>query len=125
MNDLNAIYKCPICGRILEVVHAGEGAQKCCETEMVRMVENSIDAAIEKHVPVIERDEMGITVKVGSVEHPMIAEHYIEWIEIIFDNRVGRVYLAPGDQPEARFNITNENVEARAYCNIHGLWKSE
>ena len=82
------------------------------------------DEGNEKHVPVIEKTEKGFLVKVGSVEHPMEQEHYIEWIEIIADNKVYRKFLNPGDKPEAQFEIQAESITAREYCNLHGLWKS-
>lgn len=124
VQNLNEVYKCPICGNIVEVVHVGGAALVCCGQEMVLQVENSVDAAKEKHVPVIEQTANGIKVKIGSVPHPMEETHYIEWIEIIIDGRVDRQYLKPGDAPEAEFNRTGENIIARAYCNLHGLWKN-
>jgi len=124
MIKLNQIYKCSVCGNIVEVVFAGGGTLVCCGKDMVLQVENSVDAAVEKHVPVIEFIETGVKVKIGSVPHPMEEAHYIEWIEIIVDGRVDRQYLKPGDAPEAIFNRTGEKITARAYCNLHGLWKS-
>lgn len=122
MTRKKQIYKCEICGNIVEVVHEGAGELVCCGQLMKLMEENTVDAAIEKHVPVIEKTEKGVKVKVGSVEHPMTEEHYIEWIEIIVDRKAYRQDLKPGDKPEAEFCIEGE-VEARAYCNLHGLWK--
>lgn len=118
------IYKCEICGNIVEVVHGGEGELVCCGEPMKLMVENTVDAAKEKHVPVIEKVSGGIKVKVGSAAHPMEDKHYIEWIEVIADGKAYRQFLKPGEKPEASFAITVENVQAREYCNIHGLWKS-
>jgi superoxide reductase len=118
------IYKCEVCGNIVEVVHGGAGAPVCCNQNMKLMVENTVDAAKEKHVPVIEIEKDGILVKVGSVAHPMLAEHYIEWIELIADGKAYRQFLNPGEKPEAFFNITAKEVTAREYCNLHGLWKS-
>jgi superoxide reductase len=92
---------------------------------MVLLVENTVDAATEKHVPVIEKTATGVTVKVGSVAHPMEEKHYIQWIEIIADNKVYRQELKPGDKPEATFGITADKVVAREYCNLHGHWKAE
>ncbi len=117
------IYKCEVCGNIVEVVHGGAGALVCCNQNMKLMVENTVDAAKEKHVPVIEIEKDGILVKVGSVAHPMLAEHYIEWIELIADGKAYRQFLNPGEKPEAFFNITAKEVTAREYCNLHGLWK--
>jgi superoxide reductase len=119
------VYKCNVCGNIVEVLHGGEGELVCCNEPMVLLVENTVDAALEKHVPVLEKTESGVMVKVGSAPHPMEEEHYIEWIEIIADNRVYRKFLKPGDAPEAEFEITADNITAREYCNLHGLWKSD
>ena len=118
------IYKCEICGHIVEVLHEGVGELVCCGKPMKLMVENTVDASKEKHVPVIEKVEGGIKVKVGSVPHPMEEKHYIEWIEIIADGKVYKKFLKPGDQPEAFFEIKADKITAREYCNIHGLWKS-
>ena len=117
------VYKCEICGDMVEVVHEGAGTLVCCGKPMTLQVENTVDAAKEKHVPVIEKTATGIKVKVGSVAHPMEAKHYIEWIEIIADGKAYRQFLSPGDAPEAIFDITADQVTAREYCNIHGLWK--
>lgn len=124
MTEKLQIYKCEICGNIVEVLHTGKGELVCCGEPMKLYKENTIDAALEKHVPVIEKTENGFKVKVGSVAHPMIEEHYIEWIEVIVDGIAYRKFLNPGDEPEAEFCIKADNVTAREYCNIHGLWKS-
>ncbi len=124
MTERLQIYKCEICGNIVEVLHNGKGELVCCGEPMKLYKENTIDAALEKHVPVIEKTENGFKVKVGSVAHPMIDEHYIEWIEVIVDGIAYRKFLNPGDEPEAEFCIKGDNVTAREYCNIHGLWKS-
>ena len=118
------IYKCQKCGNIVEVLHGGGGDLVCCGQEMERYIENAVDAAKEKHVPVIEKTASGVKVKVGSAPHPMEEKHYIEWIEVLADGQAYRQFLNPGDAPEAEFAIQAENVTARAYCNIHGLWKS-
>ena len=118
------IYKCEVCGNIVEVVHGGEGELVCCGKPMVLMTENTMDAAKEKHVPVIEKIDGGYQVKVGSVAHPMEEKHYIEWIELIADGKAYRQFLAPGQVPEAVFKIEAASVTAREYCNIHGLWKA-
>ena len=118
------IYKCEVCGNIVEVVHGGKGELVCCNQPMKLFKENTVDAAKEKHVPVIEKTADGFTVKVGSVAHPMEEEHYIEWIEIIIGELSSRKFLKPGDSPEAVFCTDADDVTARAYCNIHGLWKS-
>ncbi len=124
MTEQKQIYKCNICGNIVEVLHAGDGELVCCGQPMEQLIENTVDAAVEKHVPVIEITAAAVKVKVGSTMHPMEESHYIEWIEIIADGRVYRKFLAPGDAPEAEFEITAEDVDAREYCNLHGLWKS-
>jgi superoxide reductase len=106
-----------------EVLHEGKGELVCCKQPMKLLVENTVDAAKEKHVPVVEKTAEGIKVKVGSVAHPMEEKHYIEWIEIIADGKAYRQFLKPGDTPEVTFNIAAEQVTAREYCNLHGLWK--
>ena len=118
------IYKCEACGNIVEVLHGGGGEMVCCGAPMKLFVENTVDAAKEKHVPVIEKTATGYKVKVGSVAHPMEAKHWIEWIELIADSKVYRADLKPGDAPEAEFCIKADKVTAREYCNIHGLWKA-
>jgi len=123
MTEKLQIYKCEICGNIIEVLHEGEGELVCCGQPMKLYKENTTDAALEKHVPVIEKTESGFKIKIGSVAHPMIEEHYIEWIEAIVDGKAYRQFLKPGDVPEAEFCIKADNIIAREYCNIHGLWK--
>jgi len=118
------VYKCDVCGNIVEVLHAGGGELVCCGQPMKLMKENTVDAAKEKHVPVIEKVDGGFKVKVGSVAHPMEEKHYIEWIEIIADGKAYRQFLKPGDLPEAVFNIDAKSVTAREYCNLHGQWKA-
>jgi len=118
------IYKCEACGNIVEVLHGGQGELVCCGSPMKLFKENTVDAAKEKHVPVVEKSAGGITVKVGEVAHPMDEKHYIEWIEIIADGAVYRKFLNPGDTPEATFNVTADQVTAREYCTLHGLWKA-
>jgi superoxide reductase len=117
------VYKCDVCGNIVEVVHGGGGELVCCGEPMKLLVENTVDAAKEKHVPVIEKVEGGVKVKVGDVPHPMEEKHYIEWIEIIVGDKADRQFLNPGEAPEAFFKTDAENVIAREYCNLHGLWK--
>jgi superoxide reductase len=124
MAEKLAVFKCDICGHIVEVVHEGAGELVCCGAAMKQMVENTVDAAKEKHVPVVEKAAGAITVKVGSVAHPMADDHYIEWIELIADGNSYKKFLNPGDAPEATFNLEAGDVTARAYCNLHGLWKS-
>jgi superoxide reductase len=118
------IYKCEVCGNIVEVLHGGIGTLVCCGQDMVLQKENTADAAQEKHVPVVEKTADGFKVKVGSVPHPMETEHYIEWIEIIADGTAYRKFLDPGDAPEAEFKIDAAEITAREYCNVHGHWKA-
>ena len=118
------IYKCMICGNIVEVLHGGAGELVCCGKEMELQDENTVDAAKEKHVPEIEKIDGGFKVKVGSVAHPMEEKHYIEWIELLADGKAYRQFLNPGDTPEAVFNLSADSVSAREYCNLHGLWKA-
>lgn len=117
------IYKCEACGNIVEVLHGGGGELVCCGEPMTLFIENTVDAAKEKHVPVTEKTADGFKVKVGSVAHPMTKEHYIEWIEVIADGKVFRQFLKPGDAPEAEFCIKADKVTAREYCTLHGLWR--
>ena len=118
------VYKCNLCGNIVEVLHGGAGELVCCGAPMVCLKENTVDAAKEKHVPAIEKIEGGFKVKVGSVAHPMEEKHYIEWIEIIADGSAYRRFLKPGQAPEAIFMIDAKTITAREYCNLHGHWKA-
>lgn len=124
MTELNQIYKCNVCGNIVEMVHVGEGELVCCDEPMKLRRENVEDAALEKHVPVITKIHDGFNISIGKVLHPMTEEHYIEWIELIADGKVYRKHLNPGDKPIAEFCVDAKNVIARAYCNLHGLWKA-
>lgn len=118
------VYKCSICGNIVEVLEAGGGELVCCGQPMDLLVENTVDAAKEKHVPVIAKTDGGVKVSVGSVAHPMEEKHYIQWIELIADGISYRKFLKPGDTPEAVFKVDASQITAREYCNLHGLWKS-
>jgi superoxide reductase len=124
MTEKLEIYKCEKCGNIVEVLHAGKGELVCCNEPMKLFKENTVDAAKEKHVPVVEKTSDGFSVKVGSVAHPMEEAHYIEWVEIIADGEAYRQFLNPGGTPEAAFKIDADKVTAREYCNLHGLWKA-
>ena len=119
------IYKCMVCGNIVEVLHGGDGELVCCGQPMANLAAKAADQGKEKHVPVIEKIDGGIKVKVGSIPHPMEEKHYIEWIEIIADGKAYRQFLNPGQSPEAIFNIKADNVTAREHCNLHGLWKGQ
>ncbi len=118
------IYKCDACGNIVEVLEGGDGALVCCGEDMKLFNESTTDEGKEKHVPVIEVTGEGVKVKVGSNPHPMEEKHYIQWIQIIDGDNSSRHYLKPGQSPESVFAGVGQNVTAREYCNIHGLWKS-
>jgi superoxide reductase len=117
------IYKCAVCGNIVEVLHGGDGVLICCGQPMEDMAEKTADQGKEKHVPVIEKISGGYKVRVGSISHPMEEKHYIEWIELLADGKAYRQFLNPGEAPEAVFNVKADSVSAREHCNIHGLWK--
>jgi superoxide reductase len=123
MTELLQIYKCEVCGNIIEMIHTGQGELVCCGQPMKLFSANTVDAAKEKHVPVKEAIHGGLKVKVGSVAHPMEEKHYIEWIEIVADGKAYRQFLKPGEAPEAFFPVSGE-FTAREYCNLHGLWKA-
>jgi len=118
------VFKCGICGNIVEVLHGGVGGLICCMEAMQLMVENTVDASREKHVPVIEKGNGFITVKVGSIPHPMEESHCIEWIEMLADGKAYRQFLKPGDPPEATFSVSAEKITVREYCNLHGQWSA-
>ncbi len=124
MAQVMEVYKCELCGNIVEVLHGGDGELVCCGVPMKKLVENTTDAAKEKHVPVIEKVAEGWKVSVGSVSHPMEEKHYIEWIELVADGIAYRKFLKPGDKPEAIFAVSAASVSAREFCNLHGLWKA-
>ena len=126
MTKLNEIYKCEVCGNIVEVLHAGAGELVCCGQPMKLREANTVDAANEKHVPVVEIADGKIVVKVGSEPHPMEDSHFIEWIEVLENGEpIARARLKPGDKPEATFCLCKtEDITAREYCNLHGLWRS-
>ena len=124
MTERKQVYKCEKCGNIVEVLHEAGGELVCCGQPMKLFKENTVDAAVEKHVPVIETAADGVTVKVGSVPHPMEEKHYIEWVEIIDGDKSCRKFLKPGEAPEATFSVTGSGMVAREYCSLHGLWKS-
>lgn len=120
------VYFCEICGNVVEVLHGEAGELVCCGEKMKLLEEKSAaQEGKEKHVPVIEKEDGTVTVKVGSVPHPMLEQHYIEWIEVIADGKAYRQFLKPGDVPEAVFNISADQITAREYCNMHGLWSQK
>jgi len=124
MVELNQIYKCNVCGNIVEVVHASSGTLVCCGQQMELLKEKFEEEGYEKHVPIIKKLKTKIRVKVGSKPHPMEQNHYIEFVELIADGKVFRQFLKPGDKPKAEFCIKAENISARIYCNLHGLWRA-
>ena len=127
MTKQNQIYKCNICGNIVEVLHPGQGELICCGQPMEKMEEKNKDEGQEKHVPVVEKTATGIKIKVGSIPHPMEEKHFIEWIELIAGDKIYRKFLKPGQAPEAVFEVEITDVKeilAREYCNVHGLWQN-
>jgi len=126
MTRLSEIFKCDVCGNIVEVLHAGAGELVCCGKPMRGLIANTVDASKEKHVPVIDKTADGVKVSVGSVPHPMEEKHYIEWIEVQAGGQIMRQFLKPGEAPAAQFNAPKAGGSAAAleYCNIHGLWKN-
>lgn len=127
MTKILEVYKCEVCGNIVEVLHAGDGDLVCCGSPMKLMVEGTVDAAREKHIPVVEKVEGGYKVKIGSIPHPMEDKHWIEWIELVAEGISYRKFLKPGDVPEANFKVCSscgKEFYAREYCNLHGHWRS-
>lgn len=125
MPQLLEVYKCQLCGNIVEVIHGGGSTLVCCGQDMTLLTENTVDAAKEKHVPVIEVGDGTVKVTIGSVAHPMEEKHYIEWIELVADGKAYRQFLNPGDAPAATFNVTAKSITARELCNLHGLWSAQ
>ena len=124
MTERFQVYKCGICGNLVEVLHAGAGTLVCCDQPMKLLRENTTDAATEKHVPVVESAAGSTRVTVGSTRHPMADDHYIEWIELRVGDRLSRAFLHPGDSPQADFAAAGDGTVAREYCNLHGLWRT-
>lgn len=124
MTEQLQIYKCQVCGIIVEVLDGGAGQPICCSQPMQLMEAKTEDATTEKHVPFIEKVEGGVKVRVGqNAAHPMEEKHWIQWIELLVDGKAYRQFLNPGDAPEAVFPVSGEGLSAREYCNVHGLWK--
>jgi superoxide reductase len=123
MTALLEVYRCNVCGNLVEVIHTGGGDLYCCGEPMKLLSESAKEGAAEKHLPVVERLANCLMVKVGSVAHPMAEDHYIEWIEVEAGGKAYRKFLEPGDAPEAAFEVVAEGAKARSYCNLHGLWK--
>lgn len=118
------IFKCNVCGHIIEVLREGVGELVCCNQPMELKAEKNQDEGKEKHVPIIEKTDNGYKIKIGSIPHPMLPEHYIEWIEITANGKSYKKFLTPGEAPEAEFCVETEKISARAYCNVHGLWQA-
>jgi len=126
MTKKTQVWKCSLCGNIIEVLHEGTGSLVCCKQSMDKKEEQNSDSTTEKHVPIIEATDSGIKVTVGSTLHPMDDKHYIEWIEVINDDHIQKKYLKPGDTPIVEFCLPfNKNLVAREYCNIHGHWTTK
>lgn len=125
MTNVGEIYKCNHCGIIALVLHEGKGKLICCGEPMELMTENTVEAAVEKHVPVVEKTADGVKVTVGSVDHPMVEKHYIEWIQVLAGNQCLTQMLKPGEEPVAEFKVKGDVTKVTAYCNLHGLWRSE
>ena len=125
MTEKLQVYKCDVCGIVVEVLEGGAGEPVCCGQPMTLQEEKTDDVTTEKHVPYIEKVDGGVKVRIGqNAAHPMEEKHYIQWIELLADGKAYRQFLNPGDAPEALFNVTGEDLAAREFCNIHGLWKS-
>ena len=126
MKKINEIYICDRCNNICQILHETSGDLSCCGEEMRLLNENSIDAVIEKHIPIVEQDGVNVKIKVGEVEHPMLDNHHIEFIEVITNVNIYRKYLKFGQKPEASFTLQEDEViqKVREYCNLHGLWRN-
>ena len=116
------VYKCEVCGNMVEVLYVGGGTLSCCGQPMTHLQGNTTDAATEKHVPVIKKEDGHVRVQVGDVLHPMEEKHFIQWIEVITPSKILRKMLKPGQEPVAEFDVDEEIVKAREYCNLHGVW---
>ena len=123
--EMGQLYKCRHCGQVVEVLDGG-ALPVCCGETMICQAANTVEASHEKHIPVVEVQDNGILVKIGSEPHPMTEEHYIEWVEVINGCYSNRYYFKPGDRPQAAFYVPMQpNLVVRAYCNIHGLWQNK
>ena len=123
MAERLGVCKCSVCGNMVQVIRSGTGGLVCCGQPMENLAAKTADQGREKHVPVIEKVNGGVKVKVGSIPHPMEEKHYIEWIEVLLDGKSYRQFLRPGQAPEAVFDLAAGNVTAREFCNIHGMWE--
>jgi len=125
MTKINEVYKCNVCGNIIEIFHSGMGELTCCNKAMNIQKENTVEAAKEKHIPFFQKTGNKIKITVGEINHPMEETHFIEWIEVITLNKIFRKKLTPNDEPIAEFEINSEVISVRAYCNLHGLWSNK
>jgi superoxide reductase len=125
MAKKSEIYKCSVCGNIIEILHEGAGTLTCCEKEMIKMEEKTSEEGNEKHKPILEKNDEGVAVKVSSIPHPMEDSHFIEWVEITTNKGTSKKFLKPGEKPEEKFPVGEEVIKVRSYCNLHGLWKGE
>ena len=126
MLERGQIFRCNTCGNMFELILVGGGSPTCCGSDLELLSDDPKDVGSEKHIPIIEKTDSGVKVKVGKVPHPMEEKHYIAWIEIITDNETQRAFLKPGDAPEAEFMVEDiNNLKAKEYCIIHGLWRSD
>ncbi len=125
MTKKEEMYKCLICGNLVKVVESGAGTLVCCGEDMKLLEEHTEEGLSEKHIPIIEKTDNSVIVRVGEVSHPMTEEHYIKWIEVNIDGSVYVMKLKPGDEPVAEFKGQGYKVGARCLCNLHGLWKSK
>jgi superoxide reductase len=127
MKDIK-FYRCDICGNIVALIKSGDGTLVCCDQEMTLLEANTIDASVEKHVPVVEKEDGKINVTVGSTIHPMTEAHYIEWIALATEDKINLIYLKPDMEPKAEFTYSSEDDQkdftVYEYCNLHGLWKA-
>jgi superoxide reductase len=119
------VFKCEVCGNIVEVLHEGVGELVCCDQPMKLLEPKTAEEGKEKHVPVMEKTDKGIKVKVGSVPHPMEEKHFIEWIAVDTERGPFRKFLKPGEKPEAEFEIKEKILGAREFCNVHLLWSAK
>lgn len=133
MTKINEIYHCSICGNIISVFHDGPGVLSCCDQTMSLLKSNTIEASLEKHIPVFQKTKKGFKIQVGSIPHPMEEKHFIEWLEFAIEDKIIRKQFRPGEKAELIIECQNYNLDnckkdnpkwIRAYCNLHGLWKS-
>ncbi|HBB64527.1 desulfoferrodoxin [candidate division WS6 bacterium RIFOXYD1_FULL_33_8] len=124
---MGKIYKCEVCGHIIEILHEGTGTLVCCNKDMVELIEKKEDVGLEKHVPVIEIIDYIAKISIGEILHPMEETHYIEFVQLIVDGVEYTKFLKPGETPIVEFQLPKQytTVQAREYCNVHGLWISK